>query len=59
MTVAELIRKLEQFDSQLPVALADWQEEYRPPSFTAANIVELVQGPVGELTPPDKYIRLG
>lgn len=39
MTVAELIEKLREFDQDLPVCLADWNEEYELPSESAATVV--------------------
>ena len=37
MTVGELIAHLRQYDPAMPVALADWNEEYRYPSLGAAD----------------------
>ena len=37
MTVGELIVRLQQYDPTIPVALADWNEEYQSPSMNAAD----------------------
>ena len=37
MTVGELIAHLHQYDPTMPVALADWNEEYQWPSMNAAD----------------------
>ena len=34
MTVGEFITRLQQYDPAVPVALADWNEEYQWPSTT-------------------------
>ena len=39
MTVGELIAHLHQYDPTMPVALADWNEEYQWPSMNAADKV--------------------
>lgn len=43
MTVADLIKRLEEFDGRLLVCLADWQEEHGKPSAEAAEDIALVQ----------------
>ncbi len=46
MKVKDLIKKLQEFDPELIVCLADWQEEYSDPSEEAAEEVSLVEGDV-------------
>lgn len=44
MKVKDLIEKLQQFDPELPVAVADWQEEYQLPSEKDAEFVNELNG---------------
>ena len=37
MTVGEMKKRLEQYEDDLPVALADWQEGYHSPSTVQAE----------------------
>lgn len=39
MTVADMIRKLSEFPQDLPIVVADWNEQYSNPSEAAAEIV--------------------
>ena len=39
MKVKDLIAKLQTFDPELPVAIADWNEQYRDPSEEAAESI--------------------
>lgn len=55
MKVKDLIEKLQQFDPELPVAIADWNEEYRKPSEPNAEVVNLCDGPYCS-TAADKII---
>ena len=41
MKVKDLIARLQEFDPELPVAVADWQEGYRGASESAAEEVGL------------------
>jgi acetone carboxylase gamma subunit len=42
MTVRDLIAKLQQFDPDMTVCVADWNEQYRCPDEGAAEEVEVV-----------------
>ncbi len=42
MKVKDLINKLQEFNLELPVCVADWREPYRFPKEKAAEGVELV-----------------
>lgn len=57
MKVKDLVAKLQEFDPELPVCVADWQEQYRNPSEGAAEIVTLVKDglyfPTGPIHPFD------
>ena len=43
MTVADLIKRLEEFDGKLPVCLADWYEGDGSPSLEAAEDITIVK----------------
>lgn len=43
MKVKDLIEELQKFDPELSVCLYDWQEEYEPPSESAAEEVSLAE----------------
>ena len=44
MKVKDLIAKLQEVDRELPVTLADWQEQYATESESAAAIVSVSEG---------------
>ena len=44
MKVRDLIQKLQQFDPELPVCVADWSEQWNRPDEEVATGVELVEG---------------
>ncbi len=44
MKVKDLITKLSEFDPELPVAIADWNENYSRPSEDAAECVGVSEG---------------
>lgn len=41
MKVKDMIAKLQTFDPELPIAIADWNEQYRGPSEGFAELVSL------------------
>lgn len=48
MKVKDMIEKLQQFDPELPVAIADWNEEWADPSIEAAGSIMVSNVPIWE-----------
>lgn len=69
MKVRELIARLQQFDPELPVCLADWNEGYAPDNEPSAAAVQLIENgryePQGGTLPdqsscvPGSYVVIG
>ena len=59
MTVGELIAHLQQYDPAIPVALADWNEDYQWPSMSAADEMCAVETRTLEHAIPVMVVVLG
>ena len=59
MTVGELIAHLRQYDPTLPVALADWNEDYQSHSVSAADDMCAIETRTLEHATPVMTVVLG